>query len=144
MAHSYSQVPDSRVLAYRRIMEATTHQEENMGPRGGGYGGFHLIMSLFAGFIGLLLTAAVVYLIVRLVQKKGGPRPFVDDLRQHAHHATAPQMPDALRILDERLARGDIDVDDYTTRRNALVSGGYGNFRPEPAAPQDPPRPPAA
>ncbi|MFZ1410059.1 MAG: SHOCT domain-containing protein [Micropruina sp.] len=77
------------------------------------------------------------------VKSKGGPKPFVDDLRQHAHQATAPQAPDALRILDERLARGDIDVDDYATRRNALVSGGYGSFRPEPTAPSDPPRPPA-
>ena len=27
---------------------------------------------------------------------------------------------DALRILDERLARGEIDVDEYTRRRDAL------------------------
>jgi putative membrane protein len=39
---------------------------------------------------------------------------------------TAPRQPDedsALRILDERLARGEIDRDDYEERRQILQSG---------------------
>ncbi len=45
-------------------------------------------------------------------------------------HGGAPQPPadtngsDPLRILDERLARGDIEVDEYTRRRDLLQAGG--------------------
>jgi putative membrane protein len=47
----------------------------------------------------------------------------------HAHGDSGSQPPtgassDALRILDERLARGDIDVEEYTRRRNLLRGGG--------------------
>ena len=31
-----------------------------------------------------------------------------------------PQQQDALRVLDERLARGDLDVQDYRARRALL------------------------
>jgi len=34
-----------------------------------------------------------------------------------------PSRSDAERLLDERLARGDIDQDDYTQRRTLLRSG---------------------
>jgi putative membrane protein len=33
---------------------------------------------------------------------------------------TAPQTADAARILDERFARGEVDGDEYTARREAL------------------------
>lgn len=34
-----------------------------------------------------------------------------------------PQPQDALRVLDERLARGELDVQDYRARRELLSQG---------------------
>ena len=34
-----------------------------------------------------------------------------------------PQPQDALRVLDERLARGDLEVQDYRARRELLSQG---------------------
>lgn len=98
-----------------------------------------MFFGMFSFFIGLGLTALVVWVIISLVTgtgpigrkfgRRGGPAGF-----SHPHHPgegqtwpTAPAAPpvvDPLAILDERLARGDIDVDDYHARRSALFRNG--------------------
>lgn len=79
-----------------------------------------------AVIIGLALLIA--YLLKR---NKGGFRKHQAGQPQHGwHHQpppfgpqpfTPPPPADALRILDERLARGEIEVDDYFTRKTALL-----------------------
>ncbi len=58
-----------------------------------------------------------------------------------------PQPPlTAVQILDERLARGDIEVDDYLTRRAALTGDRPANgteFQHDQTAPTDPPDTPS-
>lgn len=82
-----------------------------MGPRvlarGMGFGGFGI-----AAFFCFLLLAAVVALVVWLV------------LRKQRHGMAAPTAPStldsALAIARERLARGEIDAEQYTAIVNAL------------------------
>ncbi|MDQ7991876.1 MAG: hypothetical protein AAGC63_07325 [Propionicimonas sp.] len=94
----------------------------------------------------LLLALGIALLVIWLVKR-----------RKHNHHPGAhhpgwqpgsppfppqpPQPPSsALQILDERLARGDIDVDDYLTRRAALLgnrpNGTEFNPGAQPSEPQ--------
>lgn len=78
----------------------------------GGYGnGWGIGAWVVMGLIMLLFWGGVVTLVVLLLRKTqstNGTNPL-----QPPHH-------DAQRILDERLARGEIDVDEYTARRTAL------------------------
>lgn len=78
--------------------------------------GFGMVYGL-AGFVGTLvflgLIALVVYLIVRR-NKQGHP----------VAPGHRPPMPPAVQILDDRLARGDIDVEDYLNRKAALAGDG--------------------
>jgi putative membrane protein len=69
----------------------------------------------FVVFLALLLLAAVVVLVVLFIRQ--------ERMRRHgglvsAGGASAPF--DALRILDERFAKGEIDAEDYTVRRDLL------------------------
>ncbi|MCA0297173.1 MAG: SHOCT domain-containing protein [Actinobacteria bacterium] len=79
----------------------------------------------FMGFIGTLVVLAliallVVFLVKRAKGKKFGPGgPGGPGMGHHAMHR--PPMPPALQILDERLANGDIEVEDYMTRKAALL-----------------------
>lgn len=85
------------------------------------------------GFIGtLLLLALITLLVIYLVKRSkapGQPAGFGQ------HHR--PPMPPAVQILDERLARGEIEVEDYMTRKAALL-GNAGHVTNE-WAPQQPP-----
>lgn len=72
--------------------------------------GMALTMALFWG----LLVFAVVMAVRMWRQPTAGPGE---------HRPPAPPE-DPLRILDERLARGDIDPEDYRARREMLRSGG--------------------
>ena len=115
-----------------------------MGPRGGGGFGF---LHLIAGLVGFALFVAIVLGLVALAlgiaRKKGWvPRwkPGHGPGRGPRHEPGAsphgsPGPWEAVRILDERLARGEIEIDDYHARRNALDGAGYPPF-------QQPPRPP--
>ena len=75
------------------------------------------------GLLGLLLflalATAVVVLLVKLNRMRregvGGAAAPV------AGAAVPPQPRDAIALLDERLARGDIEVSDYEARRRALT-----------------------
>lgn len=92
------------------------------GPGGGMYGGGSLLWG-FLGFIGTLVVLTLIAVFVIFVVKKakrnkfgpGGLGPM------GMHHRP---MPPALQILDERLARGEIEVEDYMTRKAALLGGG--------------------
>ena len=77
---------------------------------GGAHPGLWIVMIVaFLVFLGLLI-----WIVVSLSRHKVGP------------DAAVPPPPpgtdasDPLRILDERLARGDIDVDEYTRRKELL------------------------
>ena len=98
------------------------------------------------GMMTLLTVGAVLLVLWLIKRRKTGPAGFTGPHWQpgpHAgHHQAAPAAPpmpgqpgDPLRILDERLARGEIEVDDYLTRRAALL-GDRANgtvFHPSPA-----------
>lgn len=78
--------------------------------------------SLFGLVLFLIVVAAAITVVMLLVRSW-------DASRRHVHvgaqgGATAPpRVPnDALRILDERFARGEIDAEEYTTRRTLLRS----------------------
>lgn len=60
-------------------------------------------------------TLVFVGLIVLVVWALGSGRSARPDVTH------AQSGPDALRLLDERLARGDIDPEDYNQRRRLLA-----------------------
>lgn len=72
---------------------------------GGGWGGW-LVMTLAM----VVFWALVVVAVVVLFRRSEPPGSY----------ARSPQPVDPLAILDERLARGDIDLDDYHARRIAM------------------------
>ncbi len=85
---------------------------------GPGFGGGNMLFGIF-GFIGTLvllglITLFVIYLVKRSKDMAGKPAGF-----GQPHHR--PPMPPAVQILDERLARGEIEVEDYMTRKAALL-----------------------
>ncbi|MCW3156420.1 hypothetical protein [Micropruina sonneratiae] len=122
-----------------------------MGPRGG----FHFL-HLIGGMICLALFFAVLlgllFLALRIARKKGllPKRPFGP-----GHHGPGPRGPrhepgapphgpgphEALRILDERLARSEIEIDDYQARRDALTGNRFPPFQQPPHSPHTPPGP---
>ncbi len=78
-------------------------------------GGFFLV------FLVLLLIVAVAALLLSMSQRRrdGGAR---DGGARDGWPGGS-----ARKILDERLARGEIDVDDYTSRRNVLSGQPQGS-----------------
>ena len=78
---------------------------------GWGWGGWALVALMMLVF--WAGVAAVVFALWR------GSRPR-DDMRGHAVPESGRPSDAALRILDERFAKGEIDADEYTARRNLL------------------------
>jgi putative membrane protein len=79
----------------------------------GGHWGFWILMIVAM----LVFWGILAWAVVTIIRHKS------------ADHGPVAQTPagassDALRILDERLARGDIDVDEYTRRRDLLKGSG--------------------
>lgn len=74
--------------------------------------GWHLLLmvAMIIGFVGFWVVVA---LMVRAVIQGGSRAP-----------APPPAGPDPLHILDERLARGEIDPAEYAERRRLLENGG--------------------
>ena len=72
---------------------------------GVGWGGWVLMVLTMVAFWGL-----VIYAILALFRSNSAPSTGPDG---------APADP--RRILDERFARGEIDLDEYQARREALV-----------------------
>lgn len=85
-------------------------------PHGSGFAILHVILGFAGVMIGLALITAVILVVLRR--------------RSGARHRPVPAPP-ALQILDERLARGEIDIQDYQARRQALVDADPTR-RPEP------------
>lgn len=100
---------------------------------GGMHGGGSLIWGLM-GFVGTLVVLALLaLLVVYLIKRaKGGQfRPFQPG-------GPRPAVPmSALQVLDDRLAKGEVDVEDYLTRRAALMgeTGFKNEWTPQAAAP---------
>ena len=75
-----------------------------------------LIMSLtMVVFWGLVIWG--IYAIVTSYRRSGGGEGA-------AGAGQGPRGDGALRILDERLARGEIDADEYRRLRELIISGG--------------------
>ena len=121
-----------------------------MGPRGGG-GGFGFL-HMIGGLIGMALFFAVLLGLAALVYKIAVKKGWVKRHHRGPHgHRPEPGGPpqhhpgDALRILDERLARGEIEIDDYKGRRDALTGNSFPPFhqppQPGPPHPADGPKP---
>jgi putative membrane protein len=68
--------------------------------------GAWLLMSVMM----VLFWAAVAWVVVTLVRHSG------------AGHAEKSDPPDPLRLLDQRYANGEIDTEEYTRRRDTLLS----------------------
>lgn len=69
---------------------------------------------IFVGLMMLAFSSVLVGLVVYIVRNVG---------QRGADSKPVTDAPDsAMRILDERFARGDIDIDEYTHRRDALRS----------------------
>lgn len=72
----------------------------------GSWGGWLLMALAMLAFWSILLAGIV--LIVKSTRSNS------------AHDTTAHEPDDGLRVLDERFARGEIDVEEYTRRREVL------------------------
>ncbi len=67
----------------------------------------------------IVFWGALAWIVVTLVRHRGTPPTAA----QHPPGLTTPPRgPDALGVLNERLARGDIDEGEYT-RLRALIEG---------------------
>jgi uncharacterized membrane protein len=93
------------------------------------------------GFIGTLMVLALLALLVVYLVKRAKGTPFGPGAPrgQHPHHR--PPMPPALQILDERLANGEIEVEDYMTRKAALLGSNApaaNEWTPPGRAPEPP------
>ena len=76
---------------------------------GGSHWGLWILMSLvMLVFWGILAWAVVSIVRHKYVHANGAPPP------------PGTSGSDPVRILDERLARGDIEADEYTRRRDLL------------------------
>lgn len=114
-----------------------------MGPRGGGGFGFlHMIAGLVGTVIFLAILLGLAALAYKIARKKGwvSPRHRSGHGGHHREPGAPPPGPpgpgEALRILDERLARGEIEIPDYLARRDALTGTSYPPFHQPPSPPK--------
>lgn len=82
---------------------------------GGSIGGMMLIFMLLVVLVFLALIVGGVYLLVRAI-RGDGERSRHDDLGR------VPPRSNALAILEERYARGEIDREEFEERRRTLLS----------------------
>ena len=88
-----------------------------------GAGGASWLMGV-AGFTATLVVIALVALLVLYFVRRarGGVGPLLPAFAGIGRHP-AVAASSGLQILDQRLATGDIAVEDYLTRRSALTDG---------------------
>ena len=108
-------------------MPGETMDEEReqtmMGMYGGGMGGGLWIL---IGLFWILLIAAIIWLVVRLLPS--GTRASDGQRSTPAAPGTSPaaQRETPVEILDHRFARGEIDLETYQTHRAALIAARGG------------------
>lgn len=127
---------------------------------------FNPLFGLFAGLLHLVFVLAVigglVFLLVSLLKRRDRPgsggnaknwgvfgytpddphSPGGHGKSGRGWHHRGPRPPfEALRILDERFARSELDVDDYLTRRTVLLGGRPNGMEYDPGAGTEPPGP---
>ena len=85
-----------------------------------------MMPSIIQGVFTLILLALIVTLVIVLVKKFRHGKLTLPTFAAVPNVETDPYLS-ALKLLNERLASGDIDVDDYYARRTALKG-------PDPAA----------
>ena len=78
---------------------------------GWGWGGWVMMVLLMALFWGAVVVGIVA--LVRYGRERREPPPPSEQ----------PRPPSALDVLDERFARGEIDAEEYTRRRDLLRTG---------------------
>ena len=88
---------------------------------GYGNGGDHWGLWVLMVVAMFVFWGALAWIIVTLVRHRGTPTGSIKAVPGPG--STRPGS-DALRILNERLARGDIDEDGYTRRRSLIEGPG--------------------
>lgn len=84
-----------------------------------GFGGMHMLGGwLIAAIIGFILLALAVLAIIALVR-------IIRHAGRHGHWQAEQPKPaneenSSLRILDERFAKGDINEEEYTRKKELL------------------------
>lgn len=73
---------------------------------------------LLAFLFVLLVLAAVAWFAVAFSRQSGRLHHGL----AHAHHDPSSPPSDALKILNERFAKGEIDAEEFTKRRDLLQS----------------------
>ena len=87
---------------------------------GYGYGGGHWGMWVLMGVAMVAFWGALAWIIVTVVRQRA-----LSVVSSRATPLTPPaSASDGVRILDERLARGEIDPDDYVSRRTLIERSG--------------------
>ena len=71
------------------------------------------LMMVFGGLLWVVVVVAVVILVLRYAGDRQAP-------------PTVAAEPSARELLDRRLARGEIDVDEYERRRDAMAASERG------------------
>ena len=84
---------------------------------GGNHWGLWILMIVAM----VIFWGALAWIIVTLVRHRGTPHASMPPT---PGPGSSPSSSDALRILHERLARGDIDEDEYTRRRSLIEGSG--------------------
>jgi len=82
---------------------------------GSGWGGWIAMMLIMVVFWGLVIFAVVA--LFRGNSRSGSP------------DGAGPREQDPLEVLDARFARGEIDVEEYQGRREALQQARRGSVR---------------
>jgi putative membrane protein len=83
----------------------------------GGHGGLWILMVVAM----VVFWGALAWIIVTLVRQRGAPPAPVP---QATASSAPPAGSAALDILDQRLARGDIDEDEYSRLRSLIERSG--------------------
>ncbi|MDQ3646181.1 MAG: SHOCT domain-containing protein [Actinomycetota bacterium] len=73
------------------------------------------LVALVVTVLGVVFWAAVIILVVRLIRSRDTTRSF-----------GAPPRSNALNVLEERFARGEISREEFTERREVLRSSNPG------------------
>jgi len=81
---------------------------------------FGMLPYIMQGVFSLIFLALLVTLVIVLVKKYRKGNLHLPPFAPMAPNPESDPYLSALKLLNERLANGDIDVDDYYARRTAL------------------------